>query len=366
MYIHEIPGWPDFEWEHEALIDLLGKVRRRQGRLIGQLGSLGVSLQAEAELEIFTSDVVKTSEIEGETLSKRQVRSSVARRLGVDIGALDPVDRHVEGLVEMILDATKHYQKPLTEERLFGWHAAMFPTGRSGISKIIVGAWRTDSTGPMQVVSGPIGREQVHFEAPEAERLGEEMGRFLNWIEGESTVDPVLRAGLAHLWFVTIHPFEDGNGRLARAIADLMLARSEGSQQRFYSMSTQIQKERKDYYDVLERTQKGSLNVTPWLEWFLNCLFRAIEGAEESIQVVLQKADFWRRANEHPVSERQKRVLNRVLDGFQGKLTTSKWAKLAKCSQDTAHRDILELVSWGLVVKNPGGGRNTSYSLTTS
>ena len=330
-----------------------------------------MSLRQEAELKTLTLDVLKSSEIEGEILDAGQVRSSVARRLGLDIGGLEAVDRHVDGLVEMMLDATRRYQEPLTKERLFDWHAAMFPqaegatkSGRSGMTRITVGAWRTDSAGPVQVVSGPLGRENVHFEAPAASLLDREIEMFLQWLEGETESDPVLKAALAHLWFVTIHPFDDGNGRLARAITDMMLARSEQSSQRFYSMSTQIRLERKGYYEILERTQSGSLDITAWCEWFLECLSRAIHGAQDTLSSVLHKADFWEGLRSEAVNPRQRKMLNLILDGeFRGKLTTSKWAKMTKCSQDTAHRDILDLIERGALKKDPGGGRSTSYSL---
>lgn len=363
MYIHELKDWPRFHWSTEKLAELLASVRHQQGRLIGHMEALGFNLQQEAVLETLTADVLKSSEIEGERLDAEQVRSSLARRLGMDIGALKPADRNVEGVVEMMLDATRHYNQPLTTERLFGWHASLFPTGRSGMTKIRAGAWRDDSPGPMQVVSGPMGKERVHFEAPKTDRLVGEMASFLNWFEGNKPIDPVLKAGLAHLWFVTIHPFDDGNGRIARAIADMALARSENSPQRFYSMSALIQQERNAYYDILEATQKGTMDVTPWMEWFLGCLGRAIDGAQITLNAVLGKARFWERIKGVQLNDRQRLVINRLLDGFEGKLTTSKYAKLAKCSQDTAHRDILALVDHGVLVRNPEGGRSTSYSL---
>ena len=364
LYIHQLADWPQFRWDQQHIANLLARVRHEQGRLVGRVEGLGFSLRQEAELKTLTLDVLKSSEIEGEILDAGQVRSSVARRLGLDIGGLEPVDLHVEGLVEMMLDATRRYQEPLTKERLFDWHAAMFPTGRSGMSRITVGAWRTDSAGPMQVVSGPLGRENVHFEAPPASLLDREMEMFLRWLEEEAESDPVLKAARAHLWFVTIHPFDDGNGRLARAIADMMLARSEQSSQRFYSMSTQIRLERKGYYEILERTQSGSLDITAWCEWFLECLSRAIHGAQDTLSSVLHKADFWERLRSEAVNPRQRKMLNLILDGeFRGKLTTSKWAKMTKCSQDTAHRDILDLIERGALKKDPGGGRSTSYSL---
>lgn len=363
MYIHELEGWPKFRWDTGRLAEPLASVRHRQGRLIGRMEALGFDLRREAVLRALTSDVVKSSEIEGEKLEAEQVRSSIARRLGMDVGALKPADRHVEGIVEMMLDATGHYDQALTAERLFAWHAALFPTGRSGMTKIRVGAWRDDGTGPMEVVSGPIGREQVHFTAPAAARLEREMTAFLEWFNRPPEIDEVLKAALSHLWFVTIHPFDDGNGRMARAIADMALARSEKSSQRFYSMSTQIRQERTAYYDILEHTQKGTMDVTPWMEWFLGCLGRAIHGAHDIVGAVLTKARFWESVRGVPLNERQRLVLNRLLDGFEGKLTTSKYAKLAKCSQDTALRDILPLVERGILVRGPEGGRSTSYAL---
>jgi len=325
--------------------------------------ALGFTLRQEAILQTLTADVTKSSEIEGEKLDADQVRSSIARRLGMDIGALKPADRNVEGIVEMMLDATRHYEQPLTDERLFAWHASLFPTGRSGMNKIRAGAWRDDSTGPMEVVSGPVGKEHVHYRAPPAKRLDGEMQGFLDWFNANAGIDPVLKAGLAHLWFVIIHPFDDGNGRIARAIADMALARSENSPQRFYSMSAQIRQERAAYYEILEETQKGSLDITPWMEWFLGCLGRAIDGAQTTLATFLTKARFWEAIAGLAINDRQRFVLNRLLDGFEGKLTTTKYAALAKCSQDTALRDILPLVERGILVRNPEGGRSTSYAL---
>lgn len=362
-YIHQKAAWPKFRWDETVLAARLADVRHRQGRLIGRMEALGFNLRAEAVLATLTEDVLKSSEIEGEHLDREQVRSSIARRLGMDIGALTPADRNVEGVVEMMLDATQKFADPLTEERLFGWHSALFPSGRSGMSRIVVGAWRDGSRGPMQVVSGPVGKERVHYEAPEAKRLSSEMTDFLTWFEGGPALDPVLKAALAHLWFVTIHPFEDGNGRIARAIADMALARSERSPQRFYSMSAQIRTERKAYYDILEATQKADLDITQWLLWFLACLERAIEGAEATLSSVIAKARFWEATKDQPLNERQRAMINRLLNGFEGKLTTSKWATLTKASQDTALRDITDLVERGILVREPGGGRSTSYSL---
>jgi Fic family protein len=325
--------------------------------------SLGFTLKAEASLQTLTEDVVKSSEIEGEILDRNQVRSSIARRLGIDIGALTPVERNVEGVVDMTLDATQKFDQPITAERLFGWHAALFPTSRSGMLKIVVGGWRTEQSGAMQVVSGPVGREHVHFEAPAAKRLDSEMKTFLDWFNADRESDPVIEAAVAHLWFVTIHPFEDGNGRIARAITDLVLARSEQSAQRFYSMSSQIRKERNAYYDVLERTQRGTLDITNWLQWFLDCLDRAFDGAETIIGNVLLKARFWERHRARSLNDRQRLMLNRLLDGFEGKLTSSKWAHIVEVSQATAARDIEDLIEKGILQRDAAGGRSTSYSL---
>jgi Fic family protein len=341
----------------------MAEASHAQGLLLGRLADVGMALRDQASLATLTEDVVKTSAIEGDRLDVVSVRSSIARRLGVDIGALAPVDRHVEGVVEMVLNATANCHAPVTRERLFGWHAALFPTGYSGLSRIEVGGWRDDATGPMQVVSGPIGRQRVHFEAPPADRLESETGRFLDWVNGESNEPPLLKAGLGHLWFVTLHPFDDGNGRIARAIGDLLLARADGSPQRFYSLSAQIQRERKAYYDMLERTQKGSMDVTAWLAWFLDTLHRAVDQAHHTLDAVLAKTRFWHHWAATPLNERQVKLLNRLLDGFEGRLTSSKWAAVARCSQDTALRDINELLARGILRKSNAGGRSTSYEL---
>jgi Fic family protein len=362
-YIHELKDWPGFAWDHGKLVQKLAAVRNRQGRLTGRMEELGFRLRTEANLEALTEEVTKSSEIEGEVLNRDQVRSSLARRLGVDIGALTPVERNVEGIVEMMLDATGKYDARLTSDRLFGWHAALFPTGRSGMTKITVGNWRTEESGPMQVVSGPVGRERVHYEAPKAGLLPDEMKAFIGWFNGTQDIDPVIKAAIAHLWFVTIHPFEDGNGRIARAIADMALARSENSSQRFYSMSAQIQQERSDYYDILEATQKGDLDITAWLEWFLDCLDRAFDRAEIILASVLRKSRFWKKHAWQAFNDRQRFMIERLLDGFEGKLNTSKWAKLTKSSQDTALRDIDDLVAKGVLAREAAGGRSTSYSL---
>jgi len=363
MYIHKKKAWPNFYWDEKHLTERLALVRHRQGRLIGRMEALGFDLQAEAVLHTLTADVVKSSEIEGEALDKEQVRSSVARRLGMNIAGLTPSGCHVDGIVEMMLDATQNYDKPLTKERLYDWHASLFPTGRSGMSKITVGAWRTDSNGPMQVVSGAIGHEHIHYEAPAARQLKQEMSLFLKWVNVRGDMDLVVKSAVAHLWFVTLHPFDDGNGRVARAISDQYLARSEQSASRFYSMSSQIREDRNDYYNILETTQKGGLDITRWLEWYLGCLDRAFDGAEHILHKVLQKASFWKTNRANILNERQNKVLNRLLDGFEGKLTSSKWAKLTRCSQDTALRDINDLLEKGVLTKERGGGRSTSYAL---
>lgn len=362
-YVHELAGWPNFRWDEKHISKTLGPVRHHQGRLLGRLEALGFDLRTEAALQTLTEEVVKSSEIEGEILDRDQVRSSIARRLGLEEGGLGPVDRNVEGVVEMMLDATESWSQPLTAERLFGWHAALFPTGRTGINKITVGAWRTEKAGPMQVVSGYAGKERIHFEAPKATRLEHEMGTFLEWFKAKQDIDLVLKAAIAHLWFVTIHPFEDGNGRIARAIGDMALARSEGTSQRFYSMSSQIRQERKDYYDILERTQKGDLEITAWLDWFLACLNRAFAGADVTLASILSKARFWDAIKGEAFNERQQTMLNKLLDGFHGNLTSSNWAIITKVSQDTASRDIDDLVKRNVLSKDAGGGRSTSYSL---
>lgn len=364
QYIHLLKDWPTFRWDQERIARQLAAVRHRQGRFIGRMESLGFNLRAEATLQSLTEEVIKSSEIEGEALDKDQVRSSIARRLGMDIGAVPQADRHVEGVVEMMLDATQQYADPLSADRLFSWQAALFPTARSGMRSIAVGAWRRPEADPMQVVSGAIGHEHVHYEAPSAARVDHEMAQFLDWFNNEKPMDEVLKAAIAHLWFITIHPFEDGNGRIARAIADMVLARSEKSPQRFYSMSAQIRAERKTYYDVLEATQKGDLDITQWLTWFLDCLERAFAGAEGILEYVLKKARFWEKHATEKFNDRQRFMLNRLLDGtFEGKLTSSKWAKMAKCSQDTASRDIDGLIRQGILMRDAAGGRSTSYSL---
>ncbi|MES2887586.1 MAG: Fic family protein [Pseudomonadota bacterium] len=362
-YIWQGSDWPRWRYDLAALAQPLANVSRAQGLLIGRLADVGMDLRDRASLLALTNDVVKTSEIEGEQLEMESVRSSIARRLGVDIGALAPTDRHVEGVVEMVLDATANCTASVTKERLFGWHAALFPTGYSGLSRINVGGWRADTTGPMQVVSGPQGRERVHFEAPPADWLEREIQRFVTWANSESGEPPLIKAALAHLWFVTLHPFDDGNGRMARAIGDLFLARADGSPQRFYSLSAQIQRERTAYYDILERSQKRSLDVTEWLTWFLDTLHRAVDQAQHALDAVLAKTRFWQRWAQTPLNERQRLLVQRLLEGFDGKLTSSKWAAIGKCSADTALRDINELLAHGLLKKSQSGGRSTSYEL---
>lgn len=364
-YLHELTDWPKFHWNDTALAATLADVRHRQGRLIGRMESLGFSLRDKSVLDSLTEEVVKSSKIEGEHLNRDQVRSSMARRLGISTAGIYKPDQYVDGVVEMMIDATQGYASALTIERLMGWHAAMFPTGFSGMTKIIAGIWRDDSAGPMQVVSGPMGREKVHFEAPAAERVPAEMQAFLTWFESDKPTDPVISAGIAHLWFVTIHPFDDGNGRIARAITDLALARSENIPQRFYSMSSQIMETRRKYYDVLERTQEGGLDITRWLDWFLRCLASALDRSEEMLGKVLGKARFWDSVRDTPLNSRQRLVLNRLLDGFHGKLTSSKWATLTKSSQDTASRDIDDLIRKGILARSPAGGRSTSYDLVS-
>ena len=364
MWIHEHQNWPNLTWDAEAIASKLADIRHRQGRLLGRMEGLGFELQREASLSTLTNDVVKSSAIEGESLHPEEVRSSIARRLGIDIAGLIPANRDVEGIVEMMLDATQQFSKPLTKNRLFDWHAALFPTGRSGMHRITVGDWRTIDAGPMQVVSGSIGKEKVHFEAPNADRLEAEMKVFLEWFGNGHDIDPVLKAGIAHLWFVTIHPFEDGNGRIARTIGDMALARADGMQDRFYSLSSQIEAERKNYYNQLEKQQRSAPDITDWLRWFLDCLGRAISNAETTLGNVLFKAQLWDTINQKPVNERQHLTINRMLDDdFEGYINTSKYAKLAKCSNDTALRDIQELKDRGIFIQNPGGGRSTSYRL---
>lgn len=362
-YIHQHYDWPSFTWDDAVLLPALGQVRYIQGKISGTMEAMGFSARTDAVLQTLTEDVLKSSEIEGEILNTDQVRSSIARRLGLDIAGLVPSDRNVDGVVEMTLDATQNYNMPLSEDRLFGWQSSLFPSGRSGMFKILTGHWRDNEKGPMQVVSGAIGREIVHFEAPDASRLEQEMNLFLEWFNSNQSLDPVLKSGIAHLWFVTIHPFDDGNGRIARAIADMQLARADESTQRYYSMSSQIRNRRKEYYQVLETTQKGDMDITGWLEWYLLCLKDAVTAAEETLVSVLKRVDFWDNHVSAVLNTRQKTMINRMQEAFFGSLSSSKWAKMTKCSQDTATRDINDLVEKGVLQKSHSGGRSTRYEL---
>ena len=363
MYIYERPDWPEFKWNTDEVLTLLIKVRNLQGRVVGQMGALGFNLKDQANLEILTQDVLRSSEIEGELLNPEQVRSSIVRQLGLDISGLVHSDRNVDGVVEMMIDATENFNRPLNKQRLFSWHNALFPTGYSGMYRVLVGKWRDDSTGPMQVVSGPIGKEKIHYQAPSSSCLEKEMKKFLEWFNHRQDIDLVIKAALAHLWFVTLHPFEDGNGRIARALTDMILAQSDGQSYRFYSMSAQIRNERKQYYDILELTQKGGLDITEWLQWFLYCLLNALKLSKRILKKVIFKHKFWTDNTSRIENERQKKILNKLLDGFDGKLTSSKWAKIGKCSQDTALRDIKYLIDKQILYKLPKGGRSTGYAL---
>lgn len=360
IYIHQLKDWPHFKWNEQDFISLLSEVRNLQGKLMGKIEMLGFDLKDEANLETLIQDVVQSSEIEGEILNPEQVRSSIATRLGLKDSGLKHSDRNIDGVVEMMLDATQNNDKVLKNSRLFDWHAALFPTGRSGMHKIDVAKWRS---GDIQVVSGGMGREIVHYQGPGAELLEKEMKRFINWFNSESELDSILKASIAHLWFVTIHPFDDGNGRIARAITDMQLSKSDGVNQRFYSMSTQIRNERKSYYKILEQTQKGDLDVTEWIVWFLECLKKAILSSDTIIDKVVRKHQFWAKNAALINNDRQQRMLNKLMDNFEGKLTTSKWAKITKTSQDTALRDITDLVQKGILVKADSGGRSTHYQL---
>ncbi len=363
MYLHQHKNWPNFNWDSETLIPYVSKVRDLQGRLIGRMEGLGFELREEAVLETLTEDIVKTSAIEGEFLNPIEVRSSVARRLGLDISGLPEASRDVEGVVEMMLDATQQFEAPLTKDRLCGWHAALFPTGRSGMYRITVGEWREDEHGPMQVVSGPIGREKVHYTAPEAERLEAEMNLFLQWFNSDNSIEPVIKSALAHLWFVSIHPFDDGNGRIARAIADSQLARADRTRQRFYSMSAQIMKSKKGYHTILESTQKGSMDISQWLVWYFERLTEALEATEDILSKVLMKARFWEKHKTTQLNERQVKMINALLGEFVGKLYSSKWAKMTKVHRDTARRDIQNLIEKGILSDSGEGGRSTNYIL---
>ena len=361
MYIHLRKDWPKFRWDYEQITTLLSEVNNLQGRLLGQMENLGFNLQNEAVLETVTLDILKNHEIEGELLNNSQVKSSIARKLGLDFESDVEPSRYVDGVVEMMLNATQNYEQSLSAERLFGWHAALFPTGRSGMHKITVADWRKEGQGPMQVVSGAMGKERVHFEAPSSERMEKEMKVFLNWLNEETELNSILKAAIAHLWFITIHPFDDGNGRITRAITDMLLARSDQNSRRFYSMSAQILLERKGYYKILEKTQKGFLDITDWIIWFLNCLKNAILSSASILETVLSKANFWKIHRHTSLNDRQRKMINKLFDGFKGKLVTSKWAKMCKCSKDTALRDIQDLEQKGILQKEAGGGRSTSY-----
>jgi Fic family protein len=359
-YIYQYSQWPDFSWDDKEIQVILGKVRHLQGKVFGQMEALGFSIKEEAFLSNLTLDVLKSSEIEGEILNYDQVRSSIARRLGLEYAGMVHADRNVEGVVEMVLDATQKYNEPLDDERIFGWHAALFPTGWSGIHRIEIGSYRD---GEMQVVSGPMGKEILHYQAPPAERVQKEMDDFFIWFNSETKIDGVLKAAIAHFWFIIIHPFDDGNGRIARAISDLLLARSEDNSQRFYSLSNQILTEKKAYYEILKKVQHSEGDITEWLVWFLNCAYRALVFTEESLNRVLEKANFWDEHKETVLNSRQRLMLNKLLDGFKGKLKTSKWAKISKCSADTALRDIKDLIEKGILKQEESGGRSTNYEL---
>lgn len=360
-YIYEYRNWTSFTWRETDINAVFGVVRNLQGRILGHMSTLGFAAKEEATLTTLTLDVVKSSEIEGEKLDYDQVRSSIARRLGMNIAGLVPATRNVEGVVEMMLDATQNYQSPLTNERLFSWHSALFPSGYSGMHKIEVGRYRT---GEMQIVSGAMGKEKVHYEAVPAKKVKEEMDKFLKWFNGNASVDPVLKAAIAHFWFIIIHPFDDGNGRIARAIADLMLARSDKTTERYYSMSNQILIERKQYYEILQKGQHSNGDITDWLYWFLQCLKNSLSATQKTLQKVFRKTEFWINHENTVFNERQRLVLNKLLDGFDGKLKSSKWAKIAKCSPDTALRDIKDLMAKGILQQEQQGGRSTNYELS--
>lgn len=362
-YIHQLKNWPQFTWDNEAILPLLSGNRHKQGRLKGYLEALGFILRSETTLQTLTLDILKSTEIEGEILNPAQVRSSIARKLGMKIAGLIPSDRNVDGVVEMMLDATQNYHKPLTKDRLFGWHSALFPSGRSGMYKITVGNYRDNDKGPMQVVSGALGKERVHFEAPDADRLEKEMKLFLKWLNTNQAIDAVIKSAIAHFWFVTIHPFDDGNGRIARVIADMLLTRSDEDNQRFYSMSAQIRLDRKNYYAILEKSQRGNLDLTEWLVWYLECLGKALNATDKTLKGVLNKTRFWDKHAHTLINERQRLLINKMFDGFEGNLTSSKWAKIAKCSADTALRDIQDLITKKILVRETAGGRSTAYVL---
>ncbi len=359
-YIYQYKNWTNFTWRETDINTIFGEVRNLQGRIIGQMNTLGFKTKEEATLTTLTLDVIKSSEIEGEILDYEQVRSSIARRLGINIAGLVASNRNVEGVVEMMLDATQNYQKPLTQKRLFGWHSALFPTGHSGMHKIKVGRYRS---GEMLIVSGAKGKEKVHYEAVTAIKIKEEMDKFLKWFNDNYPLDPVLKAAIAHFWFIIIHPFDDGNGRIARAISDLMLTRADQTSERYYSMSSQILIERKQYYEILQKVQHRSGDITDWLDWYLHCLKNSLLATESTLKKILRKTEFWK-ANENTMfNARQRLVLNKLFDGFEGKLKSSKWAKIAKCSPDTALRDIKDLIDRGILRQEKQGGRSTNYEL---
>ncbi len=359
-YIYQYKSWPNFTWNEKEIQVILGKLRYLQGKIFGQINALGFSIKEETMLSTLTLDVVKSSEIEGQILNYEQVRSSIARKLGIEYAGMVYPDRNVEGVVEMLLDATQNYEQPLTEERLFAWHGALFPTGRSGLYKIDVACYRK---GEMQIVSGAMGKEKIHYQAVPADQVKFEMDRFLDWFNKYTDIDPVIKSAIAHFWFIIIHPFDDGNGRIARAISDLLLARSDNSSLRFYSLSNQMLLEKKVYYDTLQKVQYNDADITEWIVWFLNCLYRALKNSEKTIEKVLHKADFWDKHKNTELNSRQRLMLNKLLDGFEGKLKTSKWAKITKCSQDTALRDIKDLIEKGILRQEKSGGRSTNYGL---
>lgn len=364
MYIYQHKDWPNFTFDTEKILSILSFVRNKQGKLIGKMSALGFSLRNEANLEILTLEILKSTEIEGEILDKNQVRSSIARRLGIDVAGLVYSERNVDGIVDLMLDATNNFNQELTKERLFSWHNSLFPTGQSGMYKIITGVWRDDSTGPMQVVSGALGREKIHFQAPNAKMIENEMRIFFDWFNYDQNIDLVIKSAIAHLWFVTLHPFEDGNGRISRALTDMLLARSDEQSFRFYSMSTQIRKERNSYYSILEKTQKGDLDITEWIIWFLECLLRSIENTDVLLEKIIYKHSFWLKFSNISFNDRQLKILTMLMDDFEGVLNTTKWAKIGKCSQDTALRDINDLIHKGVLCKSETSGRSTNYSLT--
>ncbi|MEW6078386.1 MAG: Fic family protein [Thermodesulfobacteriota bacterium] len=362
-YIWQLPAWPNLIRDDSALLRPLGKTRQAQGELFARADYFELNLQAD----VLTEEAFTTAAIEGESLNRQAVRSSVARRLGLPTAGLPASDRHIDGLVEMLIDATRNYATPLTASRLKGWQASLFPTGYAGLHRIVTGDWRRDKT-PMQVISGPVGKEKIHFEAPPAANVPAEIKQFLAWFKSSpDRLDGLVRAAEAHLRFVTIHPFADGNGRVARAITDMALAQDEKKGFRLYSMSAQINAEREQYYNVLERTQKGKGDITEWIIWFLECLQRAMEQSALEINKVMDKARFWRNVADHNLNDRQKKAVNKLLDagpgGFEGGLTNKKYRAMTRTTRETAKRDLIQLVGMGILKKNPGGGRSVSYDL---